>query len=163
MLNQLNQVLHHLRMTQKANANLLKAGMNGTAGLGFEENEEENEIEETEGQGQPNLRREIFKFLVVIIGVVAATPIVFLGVMYVLDKKGVDVESEPYKPLLPLTQAELFTKNAPPELADCSLSVFNGMKIVRCPNSTTSTQYRRGKNSNENMILIDNNNQINKE
>jgi hypothetical protein len=149
MLNQFNHIVHHLRMTDKANANLLKAGMKGTAGLGFEE----NVTAETEDQEEPGCLRGIIKNVMVIIGVVVVTPIVYLGVMYVLDKNGVDVDSKPYRPQL--TQAELFTKNAPPELADCSLSIFNNMKIVRCPNSTTSTEYPTGKNSRMNTVVID--------
>jgi hypothetical protein len=150
---------HRLRMTRKAsgnlrkaNANLLKNGMTGSAEWGLVE----NVTAETEDQEEPGCLRGIVKNVMVIIGVVVATPIVFIGVMYILDKNGVDLSPNVYKP--PLTQAELFKKNAPPQLADCSLSVFNKMNIVRCPNSTTSTQYPSGKNSKENMIYIDNNN-----
>ncbi|PPD50742.1 MAG: hypothetical protein CTY16_01090 [Methylobacter sp.] len=153
MINKFNHVQHHLRMTRKASANLLKIGMTGTVS---EWSLEENVTAETEDQEEPGCLRGIVKNVMVIIGVVVATPIVFLGVMYMLDKNGVDLSPKVYKP--PLTQAELFKKNAPPEMADCSLSVFNKMKIVRCPNSTTSTQYVIRKNTNQNVVVIDNKN-----
>ena len=81
---------HHLRMTRKAsgnlrkaNANLLKSGMTGTAS---EWGLEENVTAETEDQEEPGCLRGIIKNVMVIIGVVVATPIVFLGVMYIIDK-----------------------------------------------------------------------------
>ena len=81
---------HHLRMTRKAsgnlrkaNANLLKNGMTGSAS---EWDLEENVTAETEDQDEPGCMREIVKNVMVIIGVVVATPIVFLGVMYIIDK-----------------------------------------------------------------------------
>lgn len=104
---------HHLRMTRKAsgnlrkaNANLLKIGMTGSA------SELDLEEEETEDQEEPSFFKGIVKNVMVIIGVVVATPIVFIGVMYMLDKNGVDLSPKVYKP--PLTQADLFKKNAPP-------------------------------------------------
>jgi hypothetical protein len=47
---------------------------------------EENVTAETEDQEEPGCLRGIVKNVMVIIGVVVATPIVFLGVMYIIDK-----------------------------------------------------------------------------
>ena len=80
---------HHLRMTRKASGNLRKAnanflinGMTGSPEWGLEE----NVTAETEDQEEPYCLRGIIKNVIVIIGVVVATPIVFLGVVYILDK-----------------------------------------------------------------------------
>jgi|GEM_PF-2864694 len=145
-----------MKYLRKANANLLKSGMTGSAS---ESGLEENVTEEMEGQEEPGCLMGIVKNVMVIIGVVVATPIAYISVMYMLDKKGVDVESPPYQPLsLAMTQSELLKATAPPELADCSFHAFNGLRVIRCPNSTTSTQYPIHKNSLQNVIVIDNKN-----
>jgi hypothetical protein len=46
----------------------------------------------------------------------------------------------------------------PPELADCSVyqlsdKVGSAMKVVRCPNATTSSTYRSGKATKSSVVI----------
>lgn len=52
-----------------------------------------------------------------------------------------------------ITESSFYQSQLPDELKDCK--VYNGsLTIVRCPNSTTATHYRKGKR-HEDVILID--------
>lgn len=46
-------------------------------------------------------------------------------------------------------------RNLPKELSDCTAYSGGGISIVRCPNSNTTTTFRRGK-SNRSVAVVDN-------